>query len=147
MNKHVCVYTHIMLMCVHAQLFSHVRLCDPIYCSLPCSSIYRILQPRILEWVPFPSPGDLPDSGIEPTSQASPISKQILYHWVIWEAYNVYKCYILSVYISIVYYIYIYTYTYIYTYIYTHIYTYIYIYAHTLICNIVLRNIRKCVLR
>ena len=25
-----------------------------------------ILQARILEWVPFPSPGDLPNPGIEP---------------------------------------------------------------------------------
>ena len=29
-----------------------------------------ILQARILEWVPFPSPGDLPDPGIEPKSPA-----------------------------------------------------------------------------
>ena len=27
-------------------------------------------QARILEWVPFPSPGDLPDPGIEPRSPA-----------------------------------------------------------------------------
>ena len=27
-----------------------------------------ILQARILEWVAFPSPGDLPNPGIEPTS-------------------------------------------------------------------------------
>ena len=30
---------------------SHVRLCDPMDCSLPSSSIHRILQARILEWV------------------------------------------------------------------------------------------------
>ena len=34
--------------------------------SLPGSSVYGILQTRILEWVAFPSPGDLPDLGIEP---------------------------------------------------------------------------------
>ena len=37
-------------------------------CSPPGSSVHRILQARILEWVAFPSPGDLPDAGIEPGS-------------------------------------------------------------------------------
>ena len=43
-------------------------LCDPMDCSLPGSSVHGIFQARILEWVPFPSPGDLPDPGIEPKS-------------------------------------------------------------------------------
>ena len=30
--------------------------------------VHGILQARILEWVAFPSPGDLPDPGIEPRS-------------------------------------------------------------------------------
>jgi len=34
------------------------------------SSVYGILQARILEWMPFPSPGDLPNSGIKPRSLA-----------------------------------------------------------------------------
>ena len=29
---------------------------------------HGILQARILEWVPFPSPGDLPKPGIKPRS-------------------------------------------------------------------------------
>ena len=33
------------------------------------SSSHRILQARILEWLPFPSP-DLPDPGMEPVSPA-----------------------------------------------------------------------------
>ena len=33
-------------------------------------TIHRILQARILKWVPFPSPGDLPNPGIEPRSPA-----------------------------------------------------------------------------
>ena len=37
-------------------------------CSLPGSSLHGILQARVLEWLPFPSPGDLPDPGIEPGS-------------------------------------------------------------------------------
>ena len=40
-------------------------------CSPPGSSLHGILQARVLEWVAFPSPGDLPDPGIEPGSPAS----------------------------------------------------------------------------
>ena len=32
-------------------LLSCVRLCDPMDCSLPGSSLHGILQARILEWV------------------------------------------------------------------------------------------------
>ena len=39
-------------------------------CSPPDSSVHGILQVRILEWVAIPSPGDLPDPGIEPGSPA-----------------------------------------------------------------------------
>jgi len=41
-------------------------------CSPPGSSVPRIFQAKILEWLPFPSPGDLPDPGIEPTSSVVP---------------------------------------------------------------------------
>ena len=47
---------------------SCLTLCSPMNCSLPGSSIHGIFQARILEWVAFPSPGDLPDPGIEPRS-------------------------------------------------------------------------------
>ena len=43
-------------------------LCDTMDCSLP--GLYQISQARILWWVAFPSPGYLPDSGIEPMSPA-----------------------------------------------------------------------------
>jgi len=39
-------------------------------CNPPGSSVHGILQARILEWVPFPFPGDLPDPEIEPMSPA-----------------------------------------------------------------------------
>ena len=45
-------------------------LCDPINCSPAGFSVHAILQARILEWLPFPSPGDLPDPVIEPGSPA-----------------------------------------------------------------------------
>ena len=50
-------------------------LCDPMDCSTPGSSVHGILQTRILqarELEPFPSPGDLPDPGIESRSLALP---------------------------------------------------------------------------
>ena len=49
---------------------SCLTLCDPMDCSPPGSSVLGILQARILEWVPFPAPGNLPDPGIEPRSPA-----------------------------------------------------------------------------
>ena len=41
-------------------------LCDPMDRNPPGSSVHGIYQARILAWVPVPSPGDLPDPGIEP---------------------------------------------------------------------------------
>ena len=38
--------------------------------SPPGSSVHGILHTRILEWVPFSSPEDLRDAGIEPGSPA-----------------------------------------------------------------------------
>ena len=38
----------------------------------PGSSVHGIVQARILEWLPFPPPGDLPDTGIKPMSPAPP---------------------------------------------------------------------------
>ena len=32
-------------------------LCDPMDCSLSGSSVHGIFQARVLEWMPFPSPG------------------------------------------------------------------------------------------
>ena len=45
-------------------------LCNSMDCSLPGSTVYGIFQAKILEWVAIPSPGDLPDPGIEPRSPA-----------------------------------------------------------------------------
>ena len=44
----------------------------PLDHSLPGPSVHGILQARILEWLLFLPAGDLPDSGIEPESPASP---------------------------------------------------------------------------
>ena len=44
---------------------SCLTLCDPIDCSLPGPSICGIFQARVLTGLSFPSPGDLPNPGIE----------------------------------------------------------------------------------
>ena len=46
------------------------NLCDPMDSSPPGSSVHGLLQARILEWVAIPTPGNLPDPGIEPVSPA-----------------------------------------------------------------------------
>ena len=43
-------------------------LYNPMDCSLRGSSIHGMFQARVLDGLPFPSPGDLPDPGIEPGS-------------------------------------------------------------------------------
>ena len=43
-------------------------LCDPMDCSLPGSSVHGIFQAIYWSGLPFPSPGDLPNPGIEPGS-------------------------------------------------------------------------------
>ena len=45
---------------------------NPMDCSQPGSSIRGISKTRILEWVAISSPGDLPDSVIEPMFPVSP---------------------------------------------------------------------------
>ena len=68
----------------HSGVSDYLRLID---CSLPGSSVHGIFQARILEWVPFPHPKDLPDPGIELASPvSSALSRWVLYHWATWEA-------------------------------------------------------------
>ena len=44
-------------------------------------SFHGIFQGRTLEWGAFPTPGDLPDPGIKPTSLfVSCFGRQVLYH-------------------------------------------------------------------
>ena len=47
-------------------LQSCLTLFDPLNCSPPGSSVYEISQARILEWLSFPLPVDLPDLEIKP---------------------------------------------------------------------------------
>ena len=43
-------------------------LCDPVDCSLPASLSMGFSRQEYWSGLPFPSPGDLPDLGIEPRS-------------------------------------------------------------------------------
>ena len=47
-----------------------LTFCDPMDCSPLGFSVHGILQTRILEFIAFPSPGDLSDPGIELGSPA-----------------------------------------------------------------------------
>ena len=50
-----------------------------------------LVFPRQEYWsdLPFSSPGQLPDPGIKPKSPC--LGRQLLYHWVTWEAHTVYN--------------------------------------------------------
>ena len=48
----------------------YLTLLTPWTVASPGSSVHGILQVRFLEWLPFPSPGGLPDPGIKPGSPA-----------------------------------------------------------------------------
>ena len=63
MWRGVCV-----CVCVHSCL----TLCDPMVCSPPGSSVHGSFQAGILSGLPFPTPRDLPNPGIEPSSLVSP---------------------------------------------------------------------------
>ena len=46
---------NIMKVRVKVKSLSHVRLCDPMDCSLLGSSVHGIFQVRILEWIAISS--------------------------------------------------------------------------------------------
>ena len=50
-----------------------LTLCDPMDCSPQGSSVHGISEARILEWLAYCTPGDLPDSGIKLESLVSPV--------------------------------------------------------------------------
>ena len=60
----MCIYIHTRkLKVLVAQLCP--TFCDPKDCSLPGSFVHRILQQKYWSGLPFLSPGDLPEPGIE----------------------------------------------------------------------------------
>ena len=62
-------------------------------CSLPGSYVHAIFLARILEWVPCPPAGYLPNPGIEPSSLTSPaLAGGFFITAVTWEAPPIPKC-------------------------------------------------------
>ena len=57
-------------LCVYAQLC--LTLCNPMDCSPPGSFVHGILQWEYWSGLPFPTPGDLPNPGIESMCLMSP---------------------------------------------------------------------------
>ena len=53
----------------------------PLDCSPPGSSVHGIFQVKILEWLPFPSTGDLPDQGSNPCLLQWQVDSLSLSHW------------------------------------------------------------------
>ena len=63
-------YTNIQRIYVTLVAQSRLTLCDSVDYSPPGSPVHGILQARILEGLPFPSPGESSQSRIEPVSPA-----------------------------------------------------------------------------
>ena len=59
-------------------------LCNPMDCNPPGSSVHRIFQARILDWVAV----SFSDGSSRPRdwTLVSYIGRQVLYHWATWEA-------------------------------------------------------------
>ena len=60
------------MLCACLIIQSCPTLCNPMDCSPPGSSVHGILWQEYWSGLPCPPPGDLPDSGIELASPASP---------------------------------------------------------------------------
>ena len=63
-------YPWLFVIFAHAQ--SCPSLCNPMDCSQPGSSVHGFSRQEYWSGLPFPSPGDLPDRGIESTTLTSP---------------------------------------------------------------------------
>ena len=68
----MCVCVCCVCVCYVCWAQSCLTLCDPVDYSLPGSSVYGVFQARIWTRLTFPTPGNLPDPGIEPCDSVSP---------------------------------------------------------------------------
>ena len=59
------------MLCVCAQSLSRVQLCDPMDLAHQAPLSMGFFRQEYWSVLPFPPPGDLPNSGIEPTSLMS----------------------------------------------------------------------------
>ena len=58
---------------VKVKSLSRVQLCDPCSVAFHAGQSMEFSRQEYWGGLPFPSPGDLPDSGIKPVSPVSPI--------------------------------------------------------------------------
>ena len=72
--------------CVCAQSLSRVQLRDPMDLAHQAPLSMGFFRQECWSVLPFPPPGDLPDSGIEPTSLSS-FAGGFFTPSAIWEAY------------------------------------------------------------
>ena len=73
--------------CCAKSLQSCLTLFNSMDCSLPGSSVHGTFQARILEWLPFPPPGDLLNPGIKPASLILPaLADRFFITSATWEA-------------------------------------------------------------
>ena len=83
--------------CVHARVHSVARscliLCDSVDYNPPGSSVCRISQARILEWVAISFSPESSQS--RDRTWVSCIGRQILYHWATWEVAGMDNSYVL----------------------------------------------------
>ena len=109
-------------------------ICNPLDCSPPALLSMKFSRQEHWSGLPFPSPGDLPDSGIEPRSlvlqaeslPSEPLGKPNICIYI--------YCMCIYVHMKPNICMYIYTHNicvYIYIHIYTYIYIHIYVYIHT----------------
>ena len=68
-------------MCAVLSHFSCVQFCDPVDCSLPGSSVHRILQAKILEWVAISFFRESSCPRDQTPISYTCISRWVLYHW------------------------------------------------------------------
>ena len=54
-TRHHLIPIRMFYLCLYSVAQSHLTLCNPMDCRPPGSSVHRILQVRILEWVAMPS--------------------------------------------------------------------------------------------
>ena len=101
----MCLYTHLFPLYIYIIFSSLFNLCHDSFENSWTTAHKATLSmefPRKEYWsgLPFPSPGDLPDPGIEPVYPALQADSLALSHWVSL-IYIIYKCAYIYIYIYI----------------------------------------------
>ena len=73
-------------------MLSHIPLFATLWTETRQVSLFMGFSRReYWSGLPFPSPGDLPDAGMEPGSLATPaLAGRFFYHWATWKAQRLY---------------------------------------------------------